>query len=131
MERRGRSAWDGQCDRPGSGDEERWRKHTVVRPDEESLLAFDGQRTARRSDARIHDRDVNCAGRKSPPVSRDGQAPTLDVLGRDVMGDVDHDRLGSARHDHALHLGDVAVGRAEVGEQRDDRHDSAKDVQSE
>jgi len=45
-----------------------------------------------------------------------------DILGRDLVGDVHQLRVGGDAENHAFHRPHVAVGRAEVGRERDKRY---------
>ena len=90
-------------------------------PDEESVLRSHRERRARRADAGIDDDEMHGPDRKAAPVARDREprrtrrpAAGSSCERSTIVG------VRRRRQQHALHLADVAVGRAEVGEQRDD-----------
>src|SRR3569833_2074021 len=71
-------------------------------------------------DAWIYDADVNGPDGKASPHARIHEPRAIDVLRRNVVRDV-HDRgLRRRAEDHAFHLRDVSVDRAEIREQRYD-----------
>ena len=88
---------------------------------QEPVIGGHGERRARRAHTGVDHDEVDGTGRKPVPVAVDDEARVGHVLRRDLVRDV-HERRGRrVRQDDALHLRDVSVCRAEVGEQRDDR----------
>src|SRR5690349_15104655 len=80
-----------------------------------------GERTARRSNARVDDDDVNRSRRKPSPDPRERQSRALDILRRNVVRDVDELRFRNERQQHSLHFADIAVGGSEIGGEGYDR----------
>ena len=123
LERRaGRTAPEGRIFNPVGGQIERRRQaqNAVVGPDQDVVLGLDHDRITRAAHARIHHRHVHGAARKRGRGQRQQKCARDDVLWPHVMGNVDDLRLRCNAQDHALHLGHVRVGGAEVRGQRDD-----------
>src|SRR6267142_2593519 len=72
---------------------------------------------------RIDNRDVNCAGRKSRVTCEQIERTGVDILGWNVVREVDNLRGGIEGKDRALHRADEIILRAKISQESDDRHD--------
>ena len=107
---------DGERDHPRIERKERRRQHAVVGPHEIPPFAAHRDRLAQRTDAGIDDHEMHGTHREATPVARDRKAGERHILCRYVVREVEQRNTGRQRGEDALHLGDVAVGGAEVGE---------------
>jgi hypothetical protein len=72
------------------------------------------QTTARRAHARVHDGEVDGAGRERGARSLQQERARRHGLRRHLVREVHDPQLGTDGEEHALHLGHVAVGVAEI-----------------
>jgi hypothetical protein len=98
------------------------REDPVVGPDEPMAVRPHGEGGPRGADARVHDGEVGGAGREPMPCAAEEIGAGADVARRDRVGDVHQHGPGAEAEQHAFHLRHVGIGRAEVGEQGDQRH---------
>ena len=102
----------GQLDRPcrAADHADGGCQQTVVRADEHRRAVADLDRhgPARRSDPGI-DHGQHDAGRQVLRAASEGQPAGPDVMGRDLVADVDDERRGRDLTDHRLHDADELV----------------------
>jgi hypothetical protein len=99
---------------------EKGRKDAVIRADEVITRGRQRQRAAPGTDARVHDDEVNGPGGEISRRGLDYQRGREDLVGRDVVADVDQAGARAEFQQHALHTGHVAVGQAKVARERND-----------
>ena len=86
-------------------------KQAVVRAHEQPAAGADRERPPLRADARVDDRHEDGARREVPVRGVEGERARRDVVGRDLVDDVDERRLRAGGQDRALHRPDVVVAR--------------------
>ncbi len=91
-------------------------KDSVVWTYEEAVTGSDNNRPARRTHARINDRNMDCSFRKRW-IGRDQcEGGGLDVLRRYVVSDVDDYSGWVERKDYTSQRGGKVISSSEVGE---------------
>ena len=90
------------------------REEAVVGTDEEPAAGAERERPPLRADAGVDDGHEHGAAREVAVRRVEGEGARLDVVGRDLVHDVDERRVGADAQDRALHRADVVVGEAEV-----------------
>ena len=90
----------------------------VVRAYERTVRRDDDQGPPVRPDTRIDDRDMDRVRRKRAGRELQDEGTVRDVMGRDLMGDVDNRGARTPGQQHTLHRRRVAVPRSEIGGQR-------------
>ena len=89
---------------PGPGEQ------AVVGADDETLGDLGDEDSAAGANARVYDGQVDGSGAEAVHGTFEGDRAAEDVLGRDVVGDVDQDGGGAMAEDSAFHGGDVGIG---------------------
>ena len=95
-------------------------EHAVVGRQEVVPVAAHQDGPPLRAHAGVNHHQVDGARRKGGPGLRQSEGRVQDVIGQDVVADVNDFRFGIDPQDDALHGCDVVVGGAEVGQQGDD-----------
>src|SRR5260370_11355687 len=68
-------------------------------------------------------RDGNCGGRKSGVTCEQIERTGGDIVGRNVVRDIDNLRGGIDGEDRALHRADEIILRAKISQESDNRHE--------
>ena len=89
-------------------------EYIVLGSDEEGGLRDDTDRPSRATHSRIDDGDVDRPPGEGPAGGAKGQSPAEDILGRDVMGDVDNTRVRVDGQDGAFHGAHVSVTGSKI-----------------
>src|SRR5688500_14046247 len=95
------------------------REQTVVGTDEAVTAGLEHEPSTRRADAGIDDRDVDRPRREVRRGRLERKRGFRDVMGTDVVSDVDELHVTRDAEDGTLHLGDVRITQAEVGPERE------------
>lgn len=110
----------GDSPRPFDPPARNMMKQTIVGSHEIVPAGSDDDLEPFGSDARIDHRDMDRSGREL--ATRGGQHPRAvgDVVARDLMCEIDDDRVRLEPRDHPFHRANKAIASAEIGGERDD-----------
>ncbi len=92
----------------------------IVRADDDLLIQLADEHAAVGAHARVDDGKVECAGGEAVDGALKRDRAAEDVLGRNLVGDVDQEGVIAMAEDGGFHNSGVRVGEAEVGSEGDD-----------
>ena len=90
------------------------RENAVVGADEKVTPGFDQNRAARAADARVDHHNVDRPLGEPLPTLGDDESGFAELVGRNVVGDVDDPGTRSDAQDHAFHRAHEVIGGTEI-----------------